>query len=208
MNRLKEGAKQCRYTMFHPVNGFDQIKWNNAGSMLFCMMILLAFFLVRVFDEALMGFIFNTANPEEISVPSIFLISMGGFAICYAANWAVSSLMFTEGKSRQVFIMLCYTLVPYTICDLIYIFASNFTNLEMKAFLTAIRVVGLFWSGLILLVGEYYIHQLTAAKVFLNLLLTAAGVVILLFLLLLGYSLIQQIYAFLYTIYNEIAFRL
>ena len=58
------------------------------------------------------------------------------------------------------------------------------------------------------LVGEYYIHQLTAAKVFLNLLLTAAGVVILLFLLLLGYSLIQQIYAFLYTIYNEIAFRL
>ena len=50
--------------------------------------------------------------------------------------------------------------------------------------------------------------MLFRSKVFLNLLLTAAGVVILLFLLLLGYSLIQQIYAFLYTIYNEIAFRL
>lgn len=98
--------------------------------------------------------------------------------------------------------------MPYTVCDMIYILASNFTNLEMKAFLTALRVVGLLWSGLILLIGEYYVHQLTAVKVFLNLALTAAGIVILLFLLLLGYSLVQQIYAFLYTIYNEIAFRL
>lgn len=29
MNKLKEGFKQCQYTMFHPVNGFDRVKWNN-----------------------------------------------------------------------------------------------------------------------------------------------------------------------------------
>ncbi len=208
MNKLKEGFKQCKYTMFHPVNGFDRVKWNNEGSLPVCCIILAAFFLVNVFDEVLTGFIFNTTNPDKISVPSIFLITMGGFAICYVANWAVSSLMFTEGKSRHIFIMLTYTLVPYTVFELIYIIATNFANNEMNAFLEAIRFIGLLWSFLILLLGEYYVHQLTFLQVVLNLFLTAAGIVVILFLLLLGYSLVQQIYVFLVTIYNEIAFRL
>ena len=208
MGKLKDGAKQCKYTMFHPVNGFDQVKWNNAGSTAFCFVILLLFFLVNVFDAVLTGFIFNTHNPDRISVPSIFLITMGGFAICYIANWAVSSLMFTEGKNRHILIMFCYTLVPYTFFEMVYIIATNLMNNEMKAFLTAIRVIGLLWSGVILIFGEYYVHQLSFFKVLLNLVLTAIGVVIILFLLLLGYSLVQQIYTFCLTIYNEIVFRL
>lgn len=208
MNWLKDGAKQCRYTMFHPVNGFDQVKWNDAGSIRFCVLILAAFFLVKVFDQVLIGFIFDKTNPDNISLVSVFLITMGGFAICYAANWAVSSLMFTEGKARHVFIMLCYTLVPYIVCELLYIIATNVANQEMLVYMTAIRVVGLIWSGFVLFIGEYYVHQLTVVKVLVNLALTAAGVLILIFLLILGYSLVQQIYAFLYTIYSEIAFRL
>ncbi len=92
--------------------------------------------------------------------------------------------------------------------ELIYIIATNFVNNEMNAFLEAIRFIGLLWSFLILLLGEYYVHQLTFLQVVLNLFLTAAGIVVILFLLLLGYSLVQQIYVFLVTIYNEIAFRL
>ena len=207
MNKLKEGFKQCKYTMFHPVNGFDGVKWNNEGSLPVCFILLAAFFLVNVFDEMLTGFIFNNANPNKISVPSIFLGTMGGFAICYVANWAVSSLMFTEEKSRHIFIMLTYTLVPYTVFELIYIIASNFANIEMQAFLMAIRFIGLLWSFFILILGEYYIHQLTFGQVVLNLFLTAAGIVVILFLLFLGYTLIQQMYMFVVTICNEIAFR-
>lgn len=208
MNKLKEGLKQCKYTMFHPVNGFDQVKWNNAGSIPVCIMILAAFFLVNVFDAVLTGFIFNTNNPDKISVPSIFLITMGGFLLCYVANWAVSSLMFTEGKNRHVFIMFCYVLLPYTVFEMIYIIATNLVNAEMSAFLDAIRFIGFLWSFIILIFGEYYVHQLTFGKVILNLILTGIGIVIILFLLLLGYSLVQQIYVFIYTIYNEIVFRI
>lgn len=208
MNKLKEGFKQCKYTMFHPVNGFDRVKWNNEGSLPVCFILLAAFFLVNVFDEMLTGFIFNGTNPNKISVPLTFIATMGGFAICYVANWAVSSLMFTEGKSRHIFIMLTYTLVPYTVFELIYIIATNFSNVEMLAFLMAIRFVGFLWSLFILVVGEYYVHQLSFGKVVVNLLLTAAGVVVILFLLFLGYTLIQQVYIFLVTVSNEIAFRL
>lgn len=208
MNKILEGAKQCRYTMFHPVNGFDQVKWEKKGSPIFCLFILLAFFLTNVFDQVLTGFIFNSYNPDKISVISIFLIAIGGFAIVYFANWAVSSLMFTEGETRNIFIVLCYALVPYIVFELIYILATNFGNNDLTAFLTAIRVIGFGWSGLILFVGMYYVHQLSFGGTLGNLLLTAIGVMLILFLLLLAFSLVQQIYTFLYTIYNEIVFRL
>lgn len=205
---IREGAGQCRYTMLHPVNGFDQVKWEKKGSASFCGVILFAFFLVNVFDQVLTGFIFNTYNPDKISIISIFLITMGGFAICYAANWTVSSLMFTEGDKREIFIALCYTLVPYILCELVYIFASNIFNNDMSAFLAAIRIIGLLWSGLILLTGMLYVHQLSFGQELLNLALTAIGILAILFLILLGYSLVQQIYTFLYTIGNELMFRL
>lgn len=116
--------------------------------------------------------------------------------------------MFSEGENRDIFITLCYALVPYTIFDLIYILLTNFANLEVAAFLTALLVIGFLWSGFILVVGMYYVHQFTFGELLLNLLLTAIGIAIILFLLLLGYSLIQQIITFVVTIYNEIVFRL
>ena len=189
MKNLLEGAKQCRYTLF-------------------CCVILALFFLTNLFDQVLTGFIFNTYNPDKISVFSIFLICIGGFAIVYVSNWAVSSLMFTEGEARNIFIVLCYTLVPYTVCELLYIFATNFSNNELTAFLVAIRVVGFLWSGVILLLGMFYIHQVGFGKTVVNLILTVVGVLIILFLIMLAFSLVQQIYTFFYTIYNEIVFRL
>ena len=208
LSDVPAGLKHIFYTMIHPVNGFDQIKWEKKGSVIACLVILLVFFLTNVFDQVLTGFIFNTNNPDRISVPSIFLITMGGFAIAFIANWAAGSLQFSEGETRDIFITLCYALVPYIIARLLVILLSNFANAEVQAFLTAILVIGLMWSGFILIVGMYYIHQFTFGSLLLNLLLTAIGIAIILFLLLLGYSLIQQIITFVITIYNEIVFRL
>lgn len=202
------GLKHIFYTMIHPVNGFDQVKWEKKGSVIACCVILFVFFLTNVFDQVLTGFIFNTYNPDRISVPSIFLISMGGFAIIYISNWAAGSLQFSEGENRDIFITLCYTLVPYTFFKLVHILLTNFANLEVQAFLTALIVIGLLWSGMILIVGMYYIHQFSFGGLLVNLLLTVIGVAIILFLLLLGYSLVQQIITFVVTIYNEIVFRL
>lgn len=208
MDNIISGGKQCLYTIFHPFNGFDQVKWGKQGRVSFGFVILLCFFLTSVFDQVLTGFIFNTYNPDRISVPSIFLITMGGFAICFVANWAISSLMFTEGELHNIFLVLCYTLVPYIFSELVYIFATNIANQEMQAFLTAVRIIGFLWSGLILLVGMYYVHQLSFGKVLLNLLLTVIGILAILFLILLAYSLVNQIYTFLFTIWNELVFRM
>lgn len=206
--RLSKGFKQSYYTIFHPVNGFDAIKWENAGSIKASLLILFLFFLVNVFDAELVGFIYNTRNPDKISILSIFAVSVGGVFLWYISNLAVSSLMFTEGKKKHIFILTCYTLLPYTIWEFIYIIASNIVSSDMAPFLSMLRLIGLGWSLLILIFGTYQIHQVTVGKVFIVLFLTALGVFIMLFLMLLAYSLVQQMYIFGYTIFNEMVFRM
>ena len=120
-----------------------------------------------------------------------------------ASMSAKKGLFSKVGKTRIVPIGLKILIIFITI-----ILLSNFANAEVQAFLTAILVIGLMWSGFILIVGMYYIHQFTFGSLLLNLLLTVIGIAIILFLLLLGYSLIQQIITFGITIYNEIVFRL
>ena len=208
MNDLREGVKQCLYTIRHPINGFDQVKWEKKGSMKVCVLILAAFFLTNVFTQVLTGFIFNPYNPDDISVLSIFVISIGGFAVCFFGNWAVSSLMFTEGETRNIFLVLCYTLVPYIFCTLLFILATNFANMEVMAFLMAIWLIGVGWSAVVLLVGMLYIHHLSFGRMLLNLLATLVAMLAILMLILLVYNLLTQMYTFVYTIVNEIIFRL
>ena len=203
-----DAAKHCLHTIFHPFDGFADVHWYNYGNEYFCGVILLVFFLINVFDQVLTGLIFNTYNPDRISVPSIFLISIGGFAIVYLANWAVSSLMFTEGTRRGILVVLSYSLIPWCITELLWIFISNFANQELEAFMTALRIIGILWAAALLLIGMLAIHQLSFGGTLVNILLTALGVLVILFLLLLGYMLVQQITTFVRTIYNEIVFRL
>ena len=202
------GLKHAFYTMRHPVLGFDDVKWQKKGSVAACAVILFFFFLTNVFDQMLTGFMYNRFNTDRISIPSILLITLGGFAIVYLANWAAGSLVFSEGETRDIFILFCYVLVPYILADWIFIFLTNVANLELAPFLAAVKLIGYLWSSLLLIIGLITVHQFSFGQMLLNLFLTVAGIAVVLFLLLLGYSLVQQIMTFVRTIYNEIVFRL
>ena len=52
------------------------------------------------------------------------------------------------------------------------------------------------------------IHQYTLKKVIVSILLTVFGMLVMAFLILMLYSLVQQIYVFAYTVFSEIKFRL
>lgn len=208
MNSLQKGIKQCYYTMFHPVNGFDAIKWQKEGSIRVSLIIMLLFFIINVFDAVVVGFIYNTNNPDKISIISIFAVSIGGILLWFVSNWAVSSLMSTEGKTKHIFILICYSLLPYIIWELFYIVASNFVANDMAPFLSMLRVIGISWSAILWIFGSYQVHQISVGTIVVNTLLTILGVFIILFIMLLAYSLIQQMYIFAYTIFSEIVFQL
>lgn len=203
----RENLRHCKYTVFHPVSGFEEVKWNDKGSVAISFVVLFLFFLINVFYQQMMGFAFNMVNPDKISMISIFAISVGGVLLWFVANWAMSSLMNGEGKLRQIWVVTCYSLIPYIVFTALDIIASNFASHEMGVFLVMLYAFGIAWSCIMMFFGMYQIHQLDFKGTVANIFLTIVGIAVMLFIMVLLYSLFQQMYTFLYTIFSEIMFR-
>ena len=204
----RENLRHCKYTVFHPISGFEEVKWNDKGSVVISVVVLFLFFLINVLQAQMTGFSFNSNNPDKISMISIFAISVGGVALWFVANWAMSSLMNGEGKLRQIWVVTCYALIPYVVFTALFIIASNFASLEMGVFLYLLYAFGIAWSCIMMFFGMYQIHQLDFKGTVANVFLTIVGIAIMLFIMVLLYSLFQQMYTFLYTIFSEIMFRI
>jgi hypothetical protein len=204
---IMDEMKYCLYSIRRPVYAFDGIKWADKGSVHAGFIIIGLFFLISVLTAQLTGFIFNYQNPDKFSMLSVLAVTAGGFGVVFAAHYAASSVLPSEATVRQAFITMAYSLLPYILCQVVYIIASNFVSLEMGVFLNLIRIVGISWSGLVLILGMYQTHRLSFGLILANLALTALGTIIVVFFMVLLYSLFQQLYMFFYTIFSEIMFR-
>jgi hypothetical protein len=199
--------RYCFYSIRKPVYAFDGIKWAGKGSVNAGFVIIGMFFLISVLTAQLTGFLFNHQNPDKFSMLSVLAVTVGGFGVVFAAHYAVSSVLPSEATVAQAFITMAYSLLPYILCQTVYIIASNLISLEMGVFLNLIRIIGIGWSGLILIFAMYQTHRLSFGLIMANLALTALGTVIIVFFMVLLYSLFQQLYMFFYTVFSEIMFR-
>ena len=82
---MKEHLKHCKHTVFHPIAGFEEVKWNGKGSNVISFVVLFLFFLVNVLSAQLTGFSFNTNNPDNFHFcrfgwrrPLVVYIQLGG----------------------------------------------------------------------------------------------------------------------------------
>jgi len=195
------------HTMLHPFDGFDGVKFDGKGTVGMSLLLVFMFFLQNVIAAAGSGFLFSSGDPDKISVPNIFAISMGTIALWLLSNWAVDSLMDAEGRTREIVIVSTYSLLPYIIASIATTVLCNFVTLEVVSFLKMILIVGTAWSALMMFVGMYQIHQLSFGRTVLMIALTVLGMAAMIFLLVLVYSLYRQVYIFVYTIFSELMFR-
>ncbi len=197
------------YCMAHPYQGFESVRYAGLGSVASGAAVLLVFFLAVVFEYLQTGFAFNPNRIDRLNVQLLFLGSVGSFLLVYVSNLAVSSLMGDcEGKKHELFIAFSYALLPAILGMIARTVISNFVTLDMRVFLDFLSAAAIFWSAILLVMGVYHVNQLTLKKTLLNLGLTALAVVIVLVLMVLAYSLFQQMWVFFTTIYHEIMFRL
>lgn len=207
MNGMKEKLRYPLYTMLHPVNAYDGIKWEKRGSFAVSVIIILLLFLQNVISRQATGFIFNINDIENISVISIFMVTVSTFVLWFLSNWAVSSFMDGEGSPIQIWVGSAYALLPYIIIQLCIVVITNFVSAELFPFIQIFAYIGILWSAFLMFHAVYTIHQYSISQTILNMLLTILGMAIILFIGVLVYSLLLQIYIFVYTLFSEIMFR-
>lgn len=196
------------YVVFHPVDGFEDMRWKKAGSLKIAFIIVFLLFFALIAHERLYGFQFGSVEDKTFSIVPYFMKSMVAFAVWVVGNWAVCTIFSGEGTMRNICIYSAYSLVPFIVQMLVNVMLSHVLVRDEAVFMQIIRAVGILWSVLLMFSAVRSVHGYSAAKTFFAIVLTLASALIMLILFVLLLSLIQQIYIFISTIVTEITYRL
>lgn len=203
-----EQSKFIFYTMFHPFQGFEELKLKKRGSVGLSVLILAIWFLAAIMNRQLTGFIFNPFRVDKLNIFSLLPGTIILFAVWVISNWGFCTLLDGNGTFKEIWIVSAYALVPYVTFTFINIFLSNFITIEGAVFLNWIYKIGQYWSVVLIILGLKEIHQYTIKKTLTSMLLTILGILIITFLTLLTFSLYNQVATFVKTVYNELIYRL
>ncbi len=196
------------YTLTHPSDGFGQFKYRRElPSYLLSAIIIMAFFFVKVYEFFGTGYIFNTNEPEDYSILSTIIGSIAIYILFVIGNWAVCSLMDGNGKMKEIASVTAYALIPYIISILVNTVLSNFLTLDEGMILSIVSIIGMVWTGMLLIVGLSQIHQYYIGKTVLTTIFSVFAMIIIAVLAFLLFSLVQQVLYFITSIVEELRLR-
>lgn len=197
-----------KHCIFHPVEGFEDLRWKKQGSMKIALTIVFFLFVAMVADRQLTGFQFNLAYVKVFNVVPLIVQSVVYYITWCVGNWSICTLLEGEGTFRKICIYSAYSLVPYIVCTLIRVLFSNFLVQEESIWIAALTYLGLGWSIVLMIQAMRACHQYSFSKTLVSMIVTLIAMLLILFLGILLLSLFQQVYVFIYQLYTEIAYRI
>lgn len=209
-SRLEEKYLFPVFTMFHPADGFAQFKFRKNASLKLSIGIIALWFFGEATRYFWTGIPFNTNILSDYN-PFITLMQTAGiYALFVVANWAVCTLTEGKGTFKDIVATVSYSLVPYIMSIYISVGISNFLISDEKVYLELISSIGIIWSLFILFSGLFTIHQYSFLKTIFTIISTLFGMLIIVFLIILLYGLLEQAWNFLVSVYKEgvLRFRL
>ncbi len=149
----------------------------------------------------------NDIDPRNVnSLSELVTVLLFFFLIC-VSNWSVTCLMDGKGRIKDIIIAIGYSLLPATVCILIGTVFSWFVSEDEAAFYTMICGIGIAYTLFMMLVGIMTVHNFTLGKTIVTIFLTVVAMLLIIFVLLLLVDLVNQVYSFLWSIYQELMFR-
>ena len=197
------------YCMSHPLDGFWDLTHEKRGTYAAANTILIATLLIRVLKLKYTSFV--VAAPvywEGVNIFMILASVLFPLALWVVGNWALTTLFDGKGRLGQVYMATCYGMLPYPVVQIPLTIFSNFVTVDEAAFYTTLSVIALLFAGVLIIVGMGQIHEYGMAK---NLLFTVAtlfAMLVMIFILMLFFSMISQGVAYFISLGKEILFRL
>ncbi|MCL2499816.1 MAG: YIP1 family protein [Defluviitaleaceae bacterium] len=189
-----------------PIEAFDVMRHQGEGSLALATVLYLLFFAMVVAGRQWTGYLFNFSRVEHLNIFIMMALSLGLVFLFIIANMAVCTLSDGEGSLSDVYVVTAYATLPFILLSPPIILLSNVMSLGEGTYYGLMTIVKYGWFAVLLFTGNMSAHQFTFKKTVFTLLLSVAGILILLFMMFLGFALMTQLTEFIRTFYNEILF--
>lgn len=200
--------KFAMYCISHPLDGFWDLTHEKRGSYAAANTILILTLIARIMKLQFTSFIFTTVYWEEVNIFLYLASILFPLALFVIGNWGLTTLFDGKGKLGQVYMATCYGLTPYPLVQFPLIIFSNLVTVDEKEFYTVVSGISLVWCAWLIISAMGQIHEYSLAKNILFLVFSLFAMLVIIFILLLFFSMITQGISYFISIGKEILFRM
>ena len=191
------------YMLSHPFKAFDDVKYENAGSNKFAVIILILFTWSNLIKVKYAGFIVNEANTAKINVPLILVSTLLPYVVFIFGNWAVGTLIDGKGTLGQVLKITAYALYPTVFFNVIGTIVSRGIIYDERLFVYFLFYFPMFLFAFYCFIGIVMVHQFTFTKGIASVLITIVAMLIIIFIIVLLVTLVSGFCNDVMTIWDE-----
>ena len=195
------------HIIFHPFDGFWDMKHEKRGSLLAATIYLLlacGVYIYKAFGEAFIVNPFGVYNDfigESLSV--IIPVTLG-----VVANWCLTTLFDGEGSMKDIYMVVCYSLLPVIIITFFSTLATHIITREEVILLQMLGSVMFVWVGALIFFGVMVVHDYSLGKNVVTMLGSVVGIAFIMFVTVLFSTLLIRMVQFVNAIYVEVSYRI
>lgn len=180
------------YVLSSPFKAFDDVKYCDDGSLIFSVMVIIAFGWISLIRYRYTGFLVSFVDIENVNVPLIVGSTILPYAVFIVGNWAVGVLMSGKGKIVHITKVVGYSLYPACWLYLAGTILSNFVTEDEAALVSALFTFGMVLFFFYMFIGTIMVNQYTFTKNVATLILSLVAMLIIFFVLMLFATLLAQ----------------
>ncbi len=207
-NRYGRSLRYALHVITHPFDGFWDLIHEKRGTLAAAHTFLFLFLLTRIVKLMLTSFQFISAPIQHINIFEQCASLLMPFLILCTANWAMPTLFDGKGRFPDIYMAMCYALVPYVLIQLPLVLVSNIITFEEASFYNVLMSFSLIWCAFLVFVGLMEIHDYGPGKTLVFIVVTVLGACVIIFLILVFFSLLSDALGYFVSLYREIMFRL
>ncbi|MDD6805151.1 MAG: YIP1 family protein [Clostridiales bacterium] len=208
IHKYIDSLKFALYCMSHPLDGFWDLTHEKRGTYAAANTILILTLMVRIMRLRYTSFLFVQVYWEDLNIFLYLASILFPLALWVVGNWALTTLFDGKGRLGQVYMATCYGLAPYPLFGFPMMIFSNFVTVEEGAFYSVLSVFSLIYAAILVVVAMGQIHEYSASKNILFTVATLFAMLVMIFILMIFFSMISQGVAYFISLGKEMLFRM
>ncbi len=196
------------YVITNPLDGFWDLTHEKRGTYAAANTILFLTILVRILALRYTSFQFIQVYWEELNIFTYIASILFPLLLFVVGNWALTTLFDGKGRLGQVYIATCYALTPYPLINFPLMIFSNFITVDEAEFYSVLGMLALIWVAFIGIFGMSQVHEFSFGKNILFMVATVFAMLVMIFLLMLFFSMVSQGVAYFVSITKEMLYRM
>ena len=203
----QKSLRYCFHCIVRPFDGFWDLTHEKRGSFAAANTLVVLVLLTKLIKLAGTSFIFEPVNWNDVNILFQIMSFLLPFIIYCVANWCLTTLFEGKGTLKDIYMGTAYAMTPYILIQLPLVILSNFVTEEEGAFYTYFGYFSFVWCAFLIVASVMMIHDFLVGKALASLIFSGVGMLVIVFLMLLFFSLISGGFSYFHSLYKEIVYR-